>query len=150
MTERTLIILKPDCLQRGIAGEIISRFERKGLKIVAMKMVMISRDKAQYHYGEHQGKDFFNSLIDFITSSPVILMVIEGDGAIMFSRKLAGATKAEDAIPGTIRGDYVLNTGTNIVHTSDSLESARREIENFFDPAEIIEYTRNIKVWISV
>lgn len=148
MIERTLIILKPDCLQRGIAGEIISRFERKGLKIVAMKMSLLSREKAKQHYIEHETKPFFERLVNFISSSPVILMVVEGEGAIQFARKLAGETKAEDAVPGTIRGDYVLHTGSNIVHTSDSEESAKREIELFFIEDEIIIYKRNISTWI--
>lgn len=148
MRERTLIILKPDCLQRGIAGEIISRFERKGLKITAMKMMLLSKERAERHYDEHRDKTFFTELVDFITSSPVIPMVIEGEGAILFSRRMAGATKAEDAIPGTIRGDYVLNTGSNIVHTSDSTESAEREIALFFDEDEVFDYKRNIDWWI--
>lgn len=148
MQERTLIILKPDCLQRGIAGEIISRFERKGLKLTAMKMELITEETASSHYREHQGKSFFEELVGFITSSPVILMVIEGEGAILFSRRMAGATKAEDALPGTIRGDYVLHTGSNIVHTSDSVESAEREINLFFAGSEIFDYKRNIDWWI--
>ncbi|OHD08783.1 MAG: nucleoside-diphosphate kinase [Spirochaetes bacterium GWC1_27_15] len=146
--ERTLVILKPDCLQRGISGEIISRFEKKGLKIVAMKLSLISKEKASYHYDEHKAKPFFGELVGFITSSPVILMVVEGDDAIKMARKLSGATKAIDAEPGTIRGDFVMHTGQNVVHTSDGPESAKREIENFFAKEEIIEYTRNIDQWI--
>jgi len=146
--ERTSIILKPDCLQRGIAGEIISRFEKKGLKIAAMKLTLISKEKAEFHYAEHSGKPFYKELVDFITSSPVILMVIEGDNAIKFARMMAGATKSEDGIPGTIRGDYAVHTGKNIIHTSDSPESAQREINNFFNQNEIVEYSRNIEEWI--
>lgn len=146
--EQTLIILKPDAIQRKIAGEIISRFEKKGFKIVAMKMVLISKDKAEYHYAEHREKPFFKELVDFITSSPVILMVLEGEDAIKMARKLAGATKAIDAEPGTIRGDFVIHTGKNIVHTSDSSESAKREIENFFDKKEILSYTLDVDKWI--
>ena len=146
--EQTLIILKPDAIQRGIAGEIISKFEKKGLKIVAMKMTLIPKEKAEYHYAEHKEKPFFNELVSFITSSPVILMVLEGDDAIKMARKLAGATKAIDAEPGTIRGDFVIHTGQNIVHTSDSADSAKREIENFFDKSEIISYKRDIDKWI--
>jgi len=146
--EQTLIILKPDAIQRGISGEIISRFEKKGLKIVAMKMTLISREKAEYHYAEHKEKPFFKELVNFITSSPVILMVVEGDDAIKLARKLAGATKAIDAEPGTIRGDFVIHTGQNVVHTSDGPESAKREIENFFDKKEIFSYQREIDKWI--
>ncbi len=146
--EQTLIILKPDAIQRGICGEIISRFERKGFKIVGMKMALISKEKAEYHYAEHKEKPFFKELVDFITSSPVILMVLEGDDVIKMARKLAGATKAIDAEPGTIRGDFVIHTGQNVVHTSDSPESAKREIENFFEKKEILSYQRNVDKWI--
>jgi len=132
MIERTFIILKPDCIQRGLSGEVIRRFEDKGLKIVALKMVLVSKEKAEYHYAEHKEKPFFRELVDFITSSPVIIMVLEGEDAIKMARKLSGATKAIDSEPGTIRGDFVLHTGQNIVHTSDSSESAKREVDNFF------------------
>jgi nucleoside-diphosphate kinase len=146
--ERTFIILKPDCIQRGISGEIISRFEKKGLKIVGMKLLLVSKEKAEYHYAEHKEKPFFGELVDFITSSPVVVMVLEGDDAIKMARKLSGATKAIDAEPGTIRGDYVLHTGQNIVHTSDSEESAKREINNFFNEKEIVSYKRDFDKWI--
>jgi nucleoside-diphosphate kinase len=148
MIEKTSIILKPDCLQRGIAGEIISRFEKKGLKIIAMKLTILPKSKAEYHYTEHSGKPFYKELVDFITSSPVILMILEGENAIKIARKLAGATKAEDGEPGTIRGDYVLHTGKNIVHTSDSPDSAKREIDNFFTKNEIFDFSRDIDSWI--
>ncbi len=148
MAERTFIILKPDCVQRGLSGEVIKRFESKGLKIVGLKMVLVTSEKAAYHYAEHKEKPFFKELVDFITSSPVIVMVLEGDDAIKMARKLSGATKAIDAEPGTIRGDFVLHTGQNIVHTSDSPESAKREIDNFFKSDEIVEYSRNIDKWI--
>jgi len=146
--ERTFIILKPDCIQRGLSGEIISRFEKKGLKIVGMKLILISKEKAEYHYAEHKEKPFFGELVSFITSSPVVVMVLEGDDAIKMARKLSGATKAIDAEPGTIRGDYVLHTGQNIVHTSDSVESAKREIDNFFNEKEILSYNRDFDKWI--
>ena len=148
MIERTFIILKPDCIQRGLSGEVIRRFEDKGLKIVALKMVLVSKEKAEYHYAEHKEKPFFRELVDFITSSPVIIMVLEGEDAIKMARKLSGATKAIDSEPGTIRGDFVLHTGQNIVHTSDSSESAKREVDNFFKNEEIVEYSRNIDKWI--
>jgi len=146
--EQTLIILKPGCLQRGIAGEIISRFEKKGLKITAMKLALINRDKAAFHYEEHKDKPFFTGLVDYITSSPVVLMVIEGENAVSIARKMAGATNVDDAVPGTIRGDYVSHTPKNIVHTSDGKESAEREIKNFFNDSEIINYNRDIDKWI--
>jgi nucleoside-diphosphate kinase len=148
MVERTAIILKPDCLQRGIAGEIISRFEKKGLKLIAMKLMLIPKENAEYHYAEHIGKAFYGELVEFITSSPSIVMVVAGDNAIKFARKMAGATKADECIPGTIRGDYVMQTGKNIIHTSDSPESAEREIGNFFSKDEIILYSRDIDAWI--
>lgn len=148
MIERTLIILKPGCLQRGLTGEIISLFEKKGLKIVAMKLSLIDKKKAEYHYIEHVGKSFFKGLLDYITSSPVILMILEGENAIMLARKIAGATKVEDAQLGTIRGDYAMHTSKNIVHTSDGELSAKREIENFFLLEDIIEYKRSIDQWI--
>ncbi|HBD93901.1 MAG: nucleoside-diphosphate kinase [Spirochaetes bacterium GWF1_31_7] len=148
MEERSLILLKPDCLQRGITGEIITRFEKKGLKFVALKMLLISNEKAEYHYAEHRAKPFFKELVDFITSSPVVAMVVESEEAIRLARKLSGATKVEDAAPGTIRGDYVIHTSSNIVHTSDSKESAEREIANFFSPDEIVMYEKDIYHWI--
>lgn len=148
MVQRSLILLKPDCLQRGIAGEIINRFEIKGFKFIGMKMLMISNQQAEFHYEEHRNKLFFEKLINFITSSPVVALVIEAEECIVLARKLAGATKVEDAIPGTIRGDYALRTSNNIVHTSDSVESAEREINNFFKPEELISYKKDNHLWI--
>ena len=148
MIEQTLVILKPDCIQRKLAGEVISRIEKKGLKIVAMKMSVISEDKAKVHYAEHKEKPFFGELIRFITSGPVILLIVESLDAILLTRKLAGATKPINADPGTIRGDYVVNTNFNIIHTSDSSISAEREINNFFTKDEILSYNREIDNWI--
>lgn len=148
MHERTLVILKPDCIQRGITGEILSRFEKKGLKFIAMKMIMISKEKAEYHYAEHKDKPFFNELVDFIISSPCVVLVLEAENAIRVARKLAGATKVEEAAPGTIRGDYVIHIASNVVHTSDSPESAEREINNFFSAEELIVYKRDLYSWI--
>ena len=148
MVERTLVILKPDCIQRGIAGEILTRFEKKGLKFVAIKMAMVSDEQAGRHYAEHKDKPFYKDLVSFITSSPVILVVIESEEAVRLARKLAGATKVEDAAPGTIRGDYVIHTASNIVHTSDCVESAEREIAIFFKPDEIIDFEKDIYHWI--
>ncbi|ADT84098.1 nucleoside-diphosphate kinase [Thermococcus barophilus] len=143
--ERTLVIIKPDAVVRGLIGEIISRFEKKGLKIVGMKMIHIDRELAERHYEEHKGKPFFNALIDYITKAPSVVMVVEGRYAISVVRKMAGATDPKDAEPGTIRGDLGLDVGDaiyNVVHASDSPESAEREINLYFKPEEIFEYSK--------
>lgn len=148
MKEKSLIILKPDAVMRGLTGEIIARFERKGLKIVAAKFEKISLEKAENHYAEHDGKPFYPKLINFITSAPVMLMVLEGNNAISVVRTLLGKTNGCEAAPGSIRGDYGTSKSFNAVHASDSAESAIREIENFFTPAEIVEYERPEQVWL--
>jgi nucleoside-diphosphate kinase len=147
-TERTYLMVKPDGVQRGLTGEIITRFEKKGLKLVAAKLTVISKDVAENHYGEHKGKKFFDSLIAYITSGPVLAMVWEGDNAIAVSRTLVGATNPQNAAPGTIRGDLALVTGLNLIHGSDSPESAAREIKIFFKPEELISYDRTADAWI--
>jgi nucleoside-diphosphate kinase len=141
-------MVKPDGVQRGLVGEIISRLERKGLKIVALKMLKIEDGLARDHYAEHIEKPFFQSLIDYITSGPVVAMVVEGREAVRVVRTLVGATNPIEAQPGTIRGDYGLDIGRNVVHASDSLESAEREISLFFDAEEILEYPRMDEEWI--
>jgi nucleoside-diphosphate kinase len=146
--ERTFTMLKPGVIQRRIAGDILSRFERKGFEIIAMKLMKIPRRIAETHYAEHAGKPFFGRLVEYITSGPVIAMVLEGDNAILMLRKLCGPTKAEDAAPGTIRGDYAMHTAMNIIHASDSVESAEREIGLFFRPEEIITYEDGNDDWI--
>ena len=146
--ERTLVLLKPDSIQRGLAGEVISRLERRGLKFVAMKLMKVSEDLAHRHYGEHVGKPFFDGLVKFITSSPIVAMVVEGENAVEVVRNVIGATNPTQAGPGTIRGDLALTIGMNLIHGSDSLESARREIDIFFQPQEIVEYSRNVDAWI--
>lgn len=146
--ERTFVMLKPDAVQRGIVGEIISRLERKGFKIVAMKMLKIDRELAERHYAEHKGKPFFEGLISYITSSPVVAMVIEGKNAVKVVRSIVGATNPAEAQPGTIRGDYGLDVGRNVIHASDSLESAKREIALFFSSGEIYEYSKYDENWI--
>ena len=146
--ERTLVLLKPDSIQRGLAGEVISRLERRGLKFVAMKLMKVSEDLAHRHYGEHVGKPFFDGLVKFITSSPIVAMVVEGENAVEVVRNVIGATNPTQAEPGTIRGDLALTIGMNLVHGSDSPESARREIDIFFQPQEIVEYSRNVDAWI--
>jgi nucleoside-diphosphate kinase len=132
MSERTLILIKPDGVRRGLIGEVIGRIERKGLRLIAMELRTITRETAQTHYAEHDGKPFYEGLVNFITSGPLIALVAEGPRAIEAFRALAGATDPVKALPGTIRGDFALETGENIVHGSDSLESAAREIKIFF------------------
>ena len=132
MPERTLILVKPDAVRRNLIGDVISRIERKGLKVIAMDLRTIQRETAQAHYAEHAGKSFFADVVDFITSGPVVALVAEGERAIEAFRGLAGATDPVKALPGTIRGDYAMEVGENIVHGSDSPEAAGREIKIFF------------------
>ena len=132
MSERTLVLIKPDGVRRGLAGDVLSRIERKGLRIVAMDMRVVGKDLAETHYAEHAGKPFYGSLVEFITSGPLEAMVVEGPRAIEAFRALAGATDPVKATPGTIRGDYALEVQDNIVHGSDSPDSAEREIKIFF------------------
>ncbi len=146
--ERTYLMVKPDGVQRGLAGEIIARFERKGFKIAALKMLRISRELAEKHYGEHVGKPFFESLVGFITSGPVVAMIIEGKDAVSAAREMMGATNPLKAAPGTIRGSYGIDIGRNVIHGSDSPESAQREIALFFKEEELLDYSREIDCWI--
>jgi nucleoside-diphosphate kinase len=146
--ERTFSMLKPGVLQRRIAGEILSRIERKGMNIVAAKLMRIPRSLAETHYAEHRGKPFFEELVAYVSSGPVLAMVVEGDGAVAMLRKLCGATKAEEAAPGTIRGDYAMHTGLNVIHASDSAESAAREIALFFEPGEIVAWKDGNDGWV--
>ena len=148
MIQKTYVMLKPDAIARRYIGKILTRFEDKGLKIVAMKLRMISEEIAKEHYGEHKDKPFFDVLIKYITSGPVLTMVIEGDEAISVVRKLSGATNPQEADFGTIRGDFGMDTGRNIIHSSDSPESASREINLFFDEDEIIDYSMSDESWI--
>ena len=143
--EKTLILLKPDSLQRGLSGEIISRFEKKGFKIIGMKLIKVSKDLAETHYSEHKGKPFFEDLVAFITSSPIIAMVIETQNAINIARNMMGSTNPIDALPGTIRGDFGISVEYNIIHGSDSETSAKREISLFFNEKELIEYSKPIQ-----
>jgi len=130
--ERTLILVKPDAVRRNLIGDVISRIERKGLRVIAMDLRTIQRETAQAHYAEHAGKSFFADVVDFITSGPVVALVAEGERAVEAFRGLAGATDPVKALPGTIRGDYAMEVGENIVHGSDSPEAAGREIKIFF------------------
>ncbi len=136
-------MIKPDGVARGLVGEIISRIERKGLKITALKMLHINREKAESHYAEHKNKEFYNMLVDYITSGPCVAMVVEGEDAINVVRAMVGATDPKKALPGTIRGDLAMFISRNIVHASDSKESAKREISLFFTEDEIFRYERS-------
>jgi nucleoside-diphosphate kinase len=130
--ERTLILVKPDAFARNLTGEIIARFERKGLRLVAMQLMTMSRDLAVQHYAEHEGKPFFDELVSFITSGPLVAMVLEGESAIVAARQVIGSTNPLEAAPGSIRGDYAVTVGQNMVHGSDAPESAGREVGLFF------------------
>ena len=145
--ERTYLMVKPDGVQRGLCGEIVSRFERKGLKLVGMKLMVIPKETAENHYGEHKGKKFYDSLISYITSGPVLAMVWEGENAVAICRNMMGKTNPAESAPGTIRGDYGMVTGLNIIHGSDSVESAEREIKIFFKPEELVSYDRTADRW---
>ncbi|MDR1691203.1 MAG: nucleoside-diphosphate kinase [Candidatus Methanoplasma sp.] len=147
-TELTYLMVKPDGVQRGLCGEIVSRFEKKGLKIVAMKFMVIRKDVAENHYGEHKGKGFYDSLISYITSGPVLALVLEGENAVAVCRNMMGKTNPQESPLGTIRGDFGMVTGMNLIHGSDSIESAKREISIFFKPEELIAYKRTADDWI--
>lgn len=146
--ERTLILVKPDGMQRGLAGEIITRLEHRGLRIVGLRMFQMEDSLARRHYAEHEGKPFFGGLISYITSGPIIAAVLEGTGAVDAVRKTMGATNPGKAEPGTIRGDLGLEMGRNLIHGSDSLESADREIALFFEDSQLYDYGRDIDRWI--
>jgi nucleoside-diphosphate kinase len=146
--ERTLIIIKPDAMQRGLIGEIIRRFENRGLRLAGMKLMQISRDLASRHYAEHQGKGFYEGLLDYITSSPVVVMVLEGKEAVTIARNTIGKTKPIESPAGTIRGDFGMETGRNLIHGSDSVASGEREINLFFKPEELVSWTRDVDRWI--
>jgi nucleoside-diphosphate kinase len=146
--ERTLIIVKPDGVQRGLIGQVIERFERRGLKIVGLKMIQVSRDLAEQHYAEHRGKPFFEGLVGFITSSPVVVGVLEGPSAIDMVRATVGATNPATSAPGTIRADFGLTIGRNLIHASDGPDAAQREVSLFFSPDELVSYERSIDSWL--
>jgi len=146
--ERTLIIIKPDAVQRGLTGEILTRFERRGLRIAAMKLIQIDQALAQRHYAIHEGKPFYEPLIQYITSAPVVVMVLEGNNAIEIVRRTMGATNPTEAAPGTIRADFGLEIGRNLVHGSDGPETAAFELPLFFAEDEILSYERDTDRWI--
>lgn len=146
--EKTYLMIKPDGVQRGLIGRIVARLEDKGFKLVAAKLIKVTEEQAKKHYAEHEGKDFFPELVGFITSGPVFAMVWEGDDVVALSRLLIGKTKVGEAMPGTIRGDFASHTPLNLIHGSDSPESAAREIANFFAPDELADYNKDIAVWM--
>ncbi|MEI6427998.1 MAG: nucleoside-diphosphate kinase [Pseudanabaena sp. ELA607] len=146
--ERTFIAVKPDGVQRNLVGEIIGRFEKKGFKLVGLKLLQPSRELAEKHYDVHKERPFFGGLVEFITSGPIVALVLEGDGVVAASRKLIGATNPLTAEPGTIRGDFGANIGRNIIHGSDAIETAQREIALWFQPEELVEWKPTINPWV--
>jgi nucleoside-diphosphate kinase len=146
--EKTFLMVKPDGVQRQLIGDIVARFERKGLQLVGAKLMTIPAEIAEQHYGEHKGKPFYDELVSFITSGPVFAMVWQGENVVELTRKMMGKTNPKDAEPGTIRGDYSMTVGQNIIHGSDSPESADREIALFFNQNELVEYDKLINSWI--
>lgn len=147
MTERTLVLLKPDAVQRLLVGQLIGRFEARGLKIVGLKLVAVSRGLAERHYAIHRERPFFNGLVEFITSSPLVAIALEGPNAIAVVRAMIGSTRPQDAVLGTIRGDLALETAQNLVHASDSAETAAAELELWFEAGELHAYEREIDRW---
>ena len=146
--ERTLILVKPDAMQRGLAGEILARLERRGLRLVGLRLLQVDEAMAKRHYGEHEGKPFFAGLVGYITSSPIVAAVFEGSNAVAAARQTMGVTRPTEAAPGTIRGDFGLEVGRNLVHGSDSPESAAREIAIFFEGQPVLDWQRDTDRWI--
>ena len=148
LLERTLIIVKPDAVQRGLTGEVIKRFEARGLKIIGMKLLQVERELAEKHYDVHRERPFFAGLVEYIISAPVVVMALEGTDAIGAARATIGATNPAEAAPGSIRGDYGLEIGRNLVHGSDSVENGAIEVANFFDEAELCGWARDVDRWV--
>ena len=146
--ERTFVAIKPDGVQRGLVGEVLSRLERRGLKLVAIRLMQVDEDLAGRHYAEHVNRPFFSSLVSFITSGPIVAMIWEANNAVALARQTMGATNPAEAAPGTIRGDLGIDIGRNIVHGSDGLESAEREISLFFGSSDALDYSRSTDQWI--
>ncbi|MFN8519950.1 MAG: nucleoside-diphosphate kinase [Chloroflexota bacterium] len=149
MTERTLVLIKPDGVQRLLVGRLLERYEQRGLKLVGLKLMVASRGIAERHYAEHREKPFFGGLVDFITSSPLVALAFEGLNAVAVCRAINGATRPHEAAPGSIRGDFALETGQNLVHASDTPESAARELAIWFAPGELLDYQRAIDAWVA-
>jgi nucleoside-diphosphate kinase len=148
MMERTFIMIKPDGVQRNLVGEVVRRFETKGFTLVGLRLMKVSRELAEKHYDVHKERPFFGSLVDFITSAPVVAMVWEGDGVVAAARKIIGATNPLTAEPGTIRGDYGVSIGRNLIHGSDAIETAQREISLWFSDDELVSWEPTIKPWL--
>lgn len=146
--ERTLVLIKPDGVQRQLIGRILARYEERGLKVVGLKLVVTSRELAERHYAAHSERPFFGSLVDFITSSPLVALALQGPNAIAVVRAINGATRPHEAAPGTIRGDFALETAQNIVHASDGPEAAVTELGLWFEPAELVDYDRSVDHWV--
>lgn len=146
--ERTFLMVKPDGVQRNLIGEIVGRFETKGYKLVGGKLMQITKELAETHYGEHKERPFFGELVSFITSGPVFAMVWEGENVISTARKIMGSTNPQDASPGTIRGDFAAQVSQNVIHGSDSPESAEREINLFFNESELLTYSKEVDRWV--
>ena len=147
MTERTLVLVNPDGVQRLLTGRILARFEERGLKVVGLKLIAVDRDLAERHYAVHRDKPFFVGLVDFITSSPLVAVALEGPTAIAVVRTMVGATRPHEAAPGTIRGDFALETAQNLIHASDGPETATAELALWFEAGELLEYERDIDRW---
>jgi nucleoside-diphosphate kinase len=148
VSERSLILIKPDGVQRLLVGRILDRYEQRGLRIVGLKVLQADRPLAERHYAVHRDKPFFAGLVEFITSGPLVAVAVEGLNAVAVCRAINGATRPHEAAPGTIRGDFALETGQNLVHASDSVENADQELALWFDPAELLEYRRTVDSWI--
>jgi nucleoside-diphosphate kinase len=146
--ERTLILIKPDGVQRGLVGRILQRFEDKGFRLTGAKMIHVTRELAERHYADHKGKDFFEPLVEFITTSPTMAFVLSGVGVVAVARRMLGATFGSQAEPGTIRGDFAISNRYNLTHGSDSPETAEKEIAMFFRPDELFDYPRPIERWV--
>jgi nucleoside-diphosphate kinase len=148
VNERTLVLIKPDGVQRLLTGRILARYEERGFKLVGLKMIQVPRDLAERHYAIHREKPFFESLVDFITSAPLVAAVLEGPNAVGVVRAMNGATRPNEAAPGTIRGDFALETAQNLVHASDGIETAADEIALWFDAGQLLEYGRDVDRWV--
>ena len=148
--ERTLVILKPDAVQRGLIGEVLARYEKRGLRIAAMKLEWLARETVEQHYAAHRDKPFFTPTVEYMTSGPVVVLILEGPDAIAVTRLVNGATNSAEAAPGTIRGDFALTIGRNVVHASDKQETADAEIALYFADGGIVEYSRGVENWIYV
>ena len=146
--EQTLIIVKPDGVQRGLIGEVLARLERRGLKLAGLRLMQIDRDLAERHYAVHQGKPFYEGLVSYITSGPVVVAVVEGPDAIAVVRRVIGSTRSNEAAPGTIRGDFALTVERNIIHASDAPDTAKFEVGLYFQPGEVLSYTRDVDRWV--